>query len=241
VDIEINVQRRYPYGEVASQMLGYTSEVDKKDIENDPKKLMQMGDNIGKMGLERYYDNELRGQNGVGYVEVDAMGRRKKAEGGEKLLGFVAQTEPLAGNNIYLTIDLDLEMAAANALKARNFNGSVVAMDPQSGEILALVNYPSYEPQMISGREVNAKVWNQLREDKDRPLRNRAIQDHYPPGSTFKLIVGIAALAEGVANSKTTMNCHGFIPFGKRHFNCWKTHGSVDFIRAIKESCDVFF
>jgi penicillin-binding protein 2 len=103
------------------------------------------------------------------------------------------------------------------------------------------VNNPSYEPQMISGREINPKVWNELRESEDRPLRNRAIQDTYPPGSTFKLFLAIAALAEGKATAKSTINCNGSMLFGKRHFACWKRHGTIDFVRAIKESCDVYF
>lgn len=241
VDIEVNVQRRYPQGDVAAQVLGYIGEVDKREIASDTKKKFEPGDYIGKMGIERQYDEQLRGRNGVGYVEVDAMGRRRAAEGGEKLLGFVAQTEPSSGNNVYLTVDLDLQQTAAEAFRKRGYNGSLVAMDPRNGEILALVNYPSYEPQIISGREINAKAWRELAEDKNRPLKNRAIQDHYPPGSTFKLFLAIAGLAEGLATEKTAVICNGSMPFGKRRFNCWKRHGPTDFVRAIKESCDVFF
>jgi len=241
VDIEVNVQRRYPYSEIAAQVLGYTGEVTPRDIAADSKKVLESGDYIGKMGIERTYDSYLRGVNGVGYVEVDAMGRRKKSEGAEKLLGFVAQTEPVAGNNVYLTLDADLEVAAASAMKARNYMGSVVALDPRSGEILALVNSPSYDPGTISGREVNSKVWTELRNNKDRPLRNRAIQDHYPPGSTFKLFVAVAGLAEGIVSTKSNVNCSGHLPFGNRVFHCWKRHGVSDFVRSIKESCDVFF
>jgi penicillin-binding protein 2 len=226
---------------LAAQILGYTGEVDTKDIKSDATKQLQLGDYIGKMGIERTYDAELRGANGAGYVEVDAMGRRRKAEGSEKLLGFVAQTDPVPGNNIYLTIDLDLQKVALQAMKNRKFSGSVVAVDPQNGEILAMINTPSYDPGTISGREVNSKIWSELRENKDRPLRNRAIQDHYPPGSTFKLLVAVAALSEKVVNLNTTFNCHGGINFGKRRFNCHRTHGVVDFYKAIRESCDVYF
>ncbi len=241
VDIEANVQRRYPMKEISAQLLGYIGEVDTKDIAADPRKQLQPGDYIGKMGIERYYDNYLRGSNGVGYVEVDATGRRKKSEGAEKLLGFVTQDEPVTGKDIYLTLDVNLEKAAADAMKSRNYNGSVVALDPRTGEILAMVNYPSYDPQYISGREVNAKVWNQLRDDPDRPLRNRAIQDHYPPGSTFKLFLAMGVLGEKKATAHTSVNCTGQLRFGKRTFACWKRHGTVDLIHAIKESCDVFF
>lgn len=241
IDIEANIQRRYPYQELAAQVLGYIGEVETRDIQNDVLKQLQLGDYIGKMGIERTYDSFLRGVNGVGYVEVDAMGRRRKTEGAEKLLGFVAQTESIPGDDLYLTLDLDLELAAANAMKKRQFKGSVVALDPRNGEVLALVNYPSYDPGSISGREVDAKTWALLREDRDRPLRNRAIQDHYPPGSVFKIFPALAGLAEGKVNLSTTVQCNHQMRYGNRTVQCWKRHGSVDFLRAIRESCDIFF
>ncbi len=242
IDIEATVQRRYPYGDIAAQLLGYIGEVDSKDIKNDPEGKLQPGDYIGKMGIERNYDPYLRGVNGVGYVEVDAMGRRRKRdEPGERLLGYVTSTEPVPGDNLYLTLDADLQQVAAQSMKSRGFHGSVVALDPRSGEVLALVNDPSYEPGLISGREVDPKVWVELSQSKDRPLRNRAIQDHYPPGSTFKPFLAIAALAEGIATTETTVNCAGSMQFGSRRFHCWKRHGVINFTRAIKESCDIFF
>lgn len=241
IDIEATVQRRYPYGDFGAQLLGYIGEVTPNDVKNDPKKELQPGDYIGKMGIERNYDQYLRGANGVGYVEVDAMGRRRKTEGNEKLLGYVSQQEPVPGHNLYLTLDADLEMVAGNAMKSRGFNGAVVALDPRNGEILALVNRPSYEPGLISGREINPKTWAELSTNKDRPLRNRAIQDHYPPGSTFKLFLAIAGLAEGKITPHSGVNCHGSMQFGSRKFNCWKTHGAVDLLRSIRESCDVFY
>ncbi len=241
VDIEATIQRRYPYGDLGAQLLGYTGEVTPNDIRNDSKKELQMGDYIGKMGIERTFDAHLRGQNGIGYVEVDAMGRRRKAEGNERLLGYISQKEPMQGSNIYLTIDVDLQVAAGNAMRAKGFEGSMVALDPRSGEILALVNFPSYEPGSISGREVNQKVWADLSMSKTRPLRNRSIQDHYPPGSTFKLFMAIAGLAEKAVTPQHTINCNGSLHFGNRKFNCWKRHGTVDFIKSIRESCDVYY
>jgi penicillin-binding protein 2 len=240
IDIEANVQRRYPYGPTAAQVLGYVGEVDTNDLK-DQQKALNSGDLIGKTGLERTYDGFLRGTNGTGYVEVDANGRRRKTDNGERLLGFVAQTDPVPGSNLYLTIDMDIENAAAKAMTSRNYMGAVVALDPRNGEILAMVNEPSYEPEAISGREISQKAWAELSRNLERPLRNRAIQDTYPPGSIFKPIVAIAALAEGVATAKSQFVCHGSIPFGKRRFSCWKTHGALDFIRAIKESCDIVF
>ncbi len=241
VDIETNVQRRYPYGDLGAQLLGYTGEVTPNDIRNDVKKELLLGDYIGKMGIERTFDANLRGQNGTGYVEVDAMGRRRKVEGNERLLGYVSQKEPTQGNNLTLTIDADLQAAAGHAMRSRGFEGSVVALDPRSGEILALVNFPSYNPGDISGREINPKVWQELSTSKSRPMRNRSVQDHYPPGSTFKLFLSIAALAEKVVTPNTQINCNGHLQFGNRRFHCWKRHGTVDFVKSIRESCDVYY
>ncbi len=239
VDIEANIIRRYPFKEVAAQVLGYVSEVNKNDIRKDS--LLQMGDYIGKIGLEREYDSWLRGVNGLGFVEVDAFGRRRRAEAKEKLLGYVTQTPPIAGNDLYLTIDLDLELAAYESMKKHGFLGSVIAVNPQSGEILAMLNLPSFDSNELSKREVNPSSWKVFSNDPERPLRNRAIQDHYPPGSTFKPFLAIAGLSEKLVTKNSKTNCAGKMWFGNRFFNCWKTHGTVDFIRAIRESCDVFF
>ncbi len=242
IDIETTVQRRYPMGDFASQLLGCIAEVDNSDIGRTRKTKLVMGDFIGKAGIERQYDSILRGTNGVGYVEVDAMGRRKLANvDSSKLLGYVTQTDPVPGTDMELTLDADLEKVAADGFRSRGFRGSVVALDPRSGEILAMVNEPSYDPALISTREIDSRVWVQLSTNKERPLRNRAIQDHYPPGSTFKIFMALAGLKEGILNPTTTVNCPGFMHFGNRKFNCWKKHGVVDFKTAIRESCDVFF
>lgn len=241
VNIEASVVRRYQYGKAAAQLLGYVGEVNQRDIEAYPKKELRPGDYIGRAGLERVYDSDVRGLDGVGYVQVDARGRRRAPEHGEELLGFVTHTEPVPGNNLYLTLDIDLQAAAERAMTSREFLGSVVALDPRNGEILAMANLPSYYPASISGKQISPKVWRELGSDKNRPLRNRAIQDHYPPGSTFKLIVAAAALAEGTANLQTGSECRGAIRMGRRTIHCWKAHGWVDMLKSIKESCDVFY
>lgn len=241
VDIEANAQRRYPLGETGAQLLGYTGEVNKKEVERLKSKGIEQGDFIGRMGIERSFDEYLRGENGIGYVEVDAMGRRRKAETNERLLGFVSQTDPAPGDNLYLTLDADLQAVAGESMKARNYTGSVIALDPRTGEVLAMVSYPTYSPSEIAGREVDAKVWKGLRENEDRPLRNRGVQDHYPPGSTFKVFMTIAGLAEGKISPKSQVTCHGGMQFGSRRFNCWKRHGVVDTAKSIRESCDVFY
>lgn len=239
IDIESNVQRKYHFGEVSAQLFGYVSEVGKKDIKTDSR--LQQGDYIGRTGLERFFDSELRGIDGVGYVEVDARGRRRRSENSDKILGYFSRTEPSPGDSLYLTIDIDLSQTANQSMRSHEFNGTVIALDPRTGEILAMVNQPSYDPGKISGREVDPVIWSRLQNNRDRPMRNRAIQDIYMPGSTFKTIVGIAALGEGVAKKTKGMECHGFIKTGNHKLNCWKTHGWTDFVKAIRESCNVYF
>ncbi|MBY0369279.1 penicillin-binding protein 2, partial [bacterium] len=242
VDIETTVQRRYPMGDFASQLLGYIAEVDTSDIKRSTRLKLEMGDYIGKAGIERHYDSSLRGVNGIGYVEVDAKGRRKLADpDSAKLLGYVIQTDPVAGQDLYLTLDADLEKVATDTFRQHGFRGSVVALDPRSGEILAMVNEPAYDPSLVSTREIDTKFWAALSNNKERPLRNRAIQDHYPPGSTFKIFMAVAGLEEGLIKPTTVMDCPGFYQFGNRRFQCWKRHGPTDFVKAIRESCDVFF
>lgn len=238
VDIEATVRRRYPYGDLSAQVLGYVGQVDGDDIKKSRGKL-ESGDHIGKRGIERYYDSYLRGRNGIGYVEVDASGHRRKTEKGRKLLGYVAQTDPVPGENLHLTFDIDLSIAAREAM--HDYSGSVVALDPRSGEVLAMVNTPSYNPDLISGREIDPAVWRELSHNKLRPLRNRAIQDFYPPGSTFKPFLSLAALATGTVSQNKKITCSGKTRFGRRWFHCWKRHGLVDFYRAIRESCDIYF
>ncbi len=241
VYIEASVQRRYPYEAISSQVLGYVGEVNDKEIKSYSRFGLEMGDYVGKVGLEKTYDEYLRGVVGAGYVEVDARGRRRRTEEGKKLFGFAAQTEPVEGSALHLTLDMDLGVAAYEAMKKNEFNGSVVALDPRNGEVLVMLNFPTYDPETISGREVSSKVWAQLSQDEQRPLRNRAIMDHYPPGSTFKLFMAVAGMAEGLIHKDTKVDCKGYMRLGNRKFHCWKKHGIVDLTRSIKESCDFFY
>lgn len=245
IDIVSNVLRRYPYKDMAAQVLGYISEVNPNEIKaaakGGGKRKLQMGDYIGKIGLERIYDTHLRGENGFGYVEVDARGRRRRTEGGERLLSFVAETDPVPGRNIYLTIDVDLELAAQEALRSRKFNGALVALDPRSGEILAMVSEPSFNPGDLSKREIDNDVWKKVMTDPDKPLLNRPMQGAYPPGSTFKLFMAVAALSEKTTSKNFSVDCVGSFRFGNRAFSCWKTHHYVELVKSIRESCDVFY
>ena len=229
VSMQITPRRSYPLGPKLAHLLGYVGEASQQDLATDSR--YRMGDLVGKTGLEKRWESQLRGVNGGQQVEVDAVGRK---------LRVLREVEEIPGSTVKLTIDLDLQDAASEALGDRD--GSVVALDPNTGEILAFVDHPSFDPNVFA-RGVHSDEWRALLTDKHKPLNNRAIQGQYPPGSTFKIIVATAALEEGVINPFTRLNCPGGLQFGNHYFRCWKKggHGPVNLHEALVQSCDVFF
>ncbi len=229
VSLTITPRRSYPLGTTLSQLLGYVSEVSEKELAADPR--YRMGDLIGKTGLERGWESALRGVDGGQQIEVDAVGRK---------LRVLREVEEVPGNTVTLTVDLEVQAAAERALGERD--GSIVALDPNSGEILAYVNHPSYDPNVFA-HGVSTDEWQRLMKDPHHPLTHRAIQGQYPPGSTFKFIMATAAIEEGLINPFTRIHCGGGVQFGGHYFRCWKKggHGAVDLHEALVQSCDVFF
>ncbi len=229
VSLQITPRRSYPYGSTLAHLLGYVGEAGPDDLRADSR--YRMGDMVGKSGLEKRWEHFLRGVNGGQQVEVDSVGRK---------LRVLREVGEVPGDIVKLTIDLDLQMAATGALGERD--GSVVAIDPNNGEILAYVNRPSFDPNLFA-RGVKAHEWKELLTDKHRPLNNRAIQGQYPPGSTFKFIVAAAALEEGIVNPFTQIRCGGGLQFGNHYFRCWRKggHGAVNVHEALVQSCDTFF
>lgn len=229
VSLQITPRRSYPLGIKLAHLLGYVGEASQQDLATDSR--YRMGDLVGKVGLEKRWESALRGVNGGQQVEVDAVGRK---------LRVLREVEEIPGATVKLTIDLDLQDAASQALGDRD--GSVVALDPNTGEILAFVDHPSFDPNIFA-RGVRSAEWRGLLTDKHRPLNNRVIQGQYPPGSTFKIIVATAALEEGVINPFTRLHCPGGLQFGNHYFRCWKKggHGAVNLHEALVQSCDVFF
>ena len=229
VSLRITPRRSYPLGAQLSHLLGYVGEASPQDMLADPR--YRMGDLVGKTGLEKRWEKYLRGVNGGQQVEVDAVGRK---------LRVLREVEETPGDIVKLTIDLDLQETASHALGERD--GAVVALDPNTGEILAMVNNPGFDPNVFA-RGVHSDEWRTLLADKHHPLNNRSIQGQYPPGSTFKIVVATAALEEGVINPFTRIHCPGGLQFGNHYFRCWKKggHGSVNLHEAIVQSCDVFF
>ncbi len=229
VSMQITPRRSYPLGQTLAHLLGYVGEASPQDLEADQR--YRMGDMLGKSGLEKRWEQYLRGTNGGQQVEVDSVGRK---------LRVLREVEEVPGSTIKLTVDLDLQESAVHALGNRD--GSVVALDPNSGEILAYVNQPSFDPNLFA-RGIRRDEWKGLVDDKHRPLSNRAIQGQYPPGSTFKIVVATAALEEGIINPFTSIYCPGGYQFGNHYFRCWKHggHGTMDLHQALVQSCDTFF
>lgn len=242
VQIQQEIKRTNLYGDVAAHLLGYIGEVSSSELPNLNKTgdVYKLGDSVGKFGIEQKLEEVLRGEDGEKLVEVDALGRIKFDKSRGRVLSTELEKVATPGKNLVLSLDQDLQMAA---LKAFGDNaGAAVAIDPKTGEILAMISRPSFDPTSFS-RGITSTLWSQLVNNEKRPLRDKTIQDHYPPGSVFKIITAVAGLEEGAINDKTIFNCPGKIMFGGRAFHCHKRegHGNIDVRTAISKSCDVFF
>ncbi len=229
--VEAESERYYPYGEAYFHLLGYVARVNKEEYENLKNKGYSPEDLIGKKGIERIFEDYLRGQNGRIEMERDAYGRLGKV---------VGRTSPVSGNDLMITVRHDLQMRAYELLKDKR--GAIVALSPQDGALLTLVSAPSVDAnKFISGFEPGE--WEKIALDPKKPLLNKAIQP-YPPGSTFKIITALAGLEVGVIKGLNWgVFCPGYFNYGNHIFRCWerKGHGGVNLIKAIAQSCDVYF
>ncbi len=221
-------RRLYPRDGFAAHLIGYVGEVSEWDLNNPRYAAYEPGDVVGKGGVEETYDELLRGQDGSRDVLVDSHGRE---------VGYLRTQHTIPGQDLKLTIDIDVQRAAEIALGDRS--GAVVAMDPRNGEILAMVSHPSFDPNAFAVR-INRADWNKLITDPDHPLMNRAIQAQLAPGSTFKILMSVAGLQEGVAQDMRVM-CNGGASFYGHFYACDRHHGMVDIQHAIPWSCDTFF
>jgi len=221
-------RRLYPRDGFAANLIGYVGEVSEEDLNNSRFAYYEPGDVVGKGGVEETYDQLLRGQDGSRDVIVDSHGRS---------VGYLRTQHATPGQDLKLTIDLDLQKAAELALGSRN--GAIVAMDPRNGEILAMVSRPSFDPNAFAVR-INKTDWNKLITDPDHPLMNKAIQAQLAPGSTFKILMSVAGLQEGVAQTMNINCAGGWGPYGYFH-HCDEHHGAVNIHNAIPYSCDTFY
>lgn len=231
-ELEIDVEhlRLYRHGVQTSHVLGYLGRISEEELERAPG-VYDADDLVGKRGIEAVYDRWLRGEDGRVVVIVDSRGRVIEEYGRE---------EPRPGNDLWLTLDLRLQQAAERQLRDRV--GAIVALDPSSGEILALASSPSFDSNAFV-RGLTEKEWQELVQARHNPLQNRAIQNTHSPGSVFKIVVGSAGLAEGVITEHTRTYCPGYTTIYGRRFHCWKPggHGSVDLVEALAGSCNVYF
>jgi len=226
-------QRFYLKHAVAASLIGYVGEVD-EDMIAQPHSSYRPGDVAGKSGIERQYDRTLAGQDGMRRVIVNSRGQE---------MGSMTTLDAHAGNDLRLTVDLDLQLAAEAALGDRE--GAVVALDRRTGEVLALVSHPDFDPNDFAGR-IDRMEWQRLTTDPQKPLLNKAIQAQLAPGSTFKIVTATAALETGTIKPDFTLLCPGIVTIYGHTYHDWvwskhRSHGSVDLHRAIVQSCDVYF
>lgn len=243
VSVETFISREYTDKDTGAHLLGYISEISQETLprlrERDKYDYKQ-GDFIGQAGIEQQFDLEIRGQDGYQFMEVDARGRARRHVSSDDLYSGIENKQAEPGKNVRLTIDRDVQLAAYHALDGKD--GAAVAIDVENGEVIAMVSRPAYNPGNFS-TGLTSNYWGSLVMDEKRPLRDRTIQEHYSPGSTFKTLTHIAALEEGLINENTKVVCSGGYRLGGRTFHCWKKegHGVVDVVRALRESCDVFY
>ncbi len=233
VKVLVEYRRAYLNPMPIAHVVGYLGEINPRELEKAPRTLYRMGDFVGRYGIEASRERVLHGRRGAKQVEVDALGRE---------LEVLEEIEAKPGQDLVLSIDLDVQNAAAKALGDEA--GAVVAMNPKNGEVYCLYSSPSFDQNsFITG--LSAEDWETLSKDEKHPLKDRAISGVYPPGSTYKLITAAAGLAEGVITPETTFFCSGEIPFGRRTYKCWAFkkggHGQVNLHKALRESCDVYF
>ncbi|MEH6547154.1 MAG: penicillin-binding protein 2 [Sneathiella sp.] len=233
IQMDVGATRNYPYGELFAHIVGYVGAVSEKDLqtlEADP--LLELPEfRIGKSGIEKFYDKPLRGKAGYSRVEANAYGR---------IIRELNREEGTPGTEAVLTIDKKLQEFTAKRMGAES--AAAVVMDIHTGDILSMVSVPSFDPNAFANG-ISSKEWKELVSNSKRPLGNKAIGGQYPPGSTFKMIVALAALEAGVITDSHEVFCRGHTNLGKHRFHCWKRggHGKLNLENAISQSCDIYF
>jgi penicillin-binding protein 2 len=229
--VECNAKRNYVHQQLAVHLIGYLGEISAPELSSGKYQQNRGGDYIGRFGIEKAHENELSGKPGGKIVQVNANGQ---------VIEVLDTVPPVPGCNIFLTIDEQLQKKTEELLEGKT--GAALAMDPGSGEILAMASSPGFDPNLfISG--ISRKQWQALISNPDRPLMNKAVQGEYPPASTYKIVTAIAGLEEGIIDQDTTVYCSGSYTYGNRSYGCWKPqgHGRIRLVRAIAESCDIYF
>jgi len=233
VDVTAGLTRSYPFGDTAAHVIGYVGGITEDELRKAPEPAYRGLSQIGKVGVEKSHEDLLRGEPGAKVIEANAYGRP---------LRELDYQQGKAGRNLILTLDAKVQLVAEQALG--DFNGSVVAINPQNGEIIALVSKPGFNPHLF-GEGIDSKTYKALLEDPNRPLYNRALQGTYPPGSTIKPFMALAGLEYDIVDGNHREFCGGqmSLPGSSRKYRCWKRHGhgSLDMADAVARSCDIYF
>jgi penicillin-binding protein 2 len=233
IRIEVQPVRVYHYEDLAANTIGYLGAISRKELDEADRNLYSGEDIIGKKGIERLREKDLRGKKGQSYSEVDAKGFEQKQ---------LEKVEPLSGREIRLTLDVDLQQIAESYMAAGEKSGAVVVMEVNTGRLLVAVSAPSIHIKEFIGG-ISQEQWKALLDNPKHPLINKIVQATYPPGSTYKMVTALTGLAKGVIDENTGVYCPGSYTFGNRTYKCWRHsgHGAVSLNRAIGESCDVYF
>ncbi|PID76466.1 MAG: penicillin-binding protein 2 [Deltaproteobacteria bacterium] len=233
IRIEVQPVRVYPYHDLASHAIGYIGVIDQKELAAADREIYDGGDLIGKTGLEKIREQDLRGEKGHSSSEVNVRGFEQQ---------ILTELEPMPGSEIMLTIDAELQLVAETMMEIGDRSGAVVAMEVNTGRVLAAASAPAIHLEQFVGG-ISTKNWLAMAENDKHPMLNKAVQSAYPPGSTYKMITAVAGLVTGVITPETKVNCRGHYRFGNRKYKCWKKqgHGQVDLKKAITESCDIYF
>lgn len=231
VIVQVAPERAYPYNEVATQVFGYARAITADELKANRGKGYLGSDVIGKTGIEKQWEDVLRGEHGTELVEVDAMGAYR---------GSTARVEPVAGKDLLLTLDLDLQRVAQASLAGAK--GTIVALNPQTGDVLAMASSPALDGNLLTGA-ISAETWGEITGNKELPMSNRSISAAYPPGSTFKLYMAVGGMARGLINHTSTMPCPGYFYFAGRQYHCHKKggHGTISLQDALTLSCNAYF
>jgi penicillin-binding protein 2 len=233
IELSPKSKRRYKSPEAISHIMGYVAKVSDSDIESSVVKIHEGMTEIGKLGVERFYQNILSGQPGFEKLETDARG---------EVVRVLEKKESVRGKDIFLTIDLDLQNFIYEKVKSKE--GAIIVMNPNNGDILAFVSFPGYDINLFT-KSISTKQYSSLINDKRKPLINRVTAGQYPPGSTLKPFIGMIALEQEIIDENKLVNCDGAYELGnhKRPFRCWKKdgHGDANLSFALTQSCDVFF
>ncbi|MBI2570751.1 MAG: penicillin-binding protein 2 [Candidatus Schekmanbacteria bacterium] len=243
VSVDVESQRYYPQAPTAAHILGYVGEIWKSELDQAGFHGYLPGDLVGRSGVELVMEKNLRGTDGREWIEVDAEGRRLRpvpAQEADPMEGEDVDGTPVPGHDLVLTLDLALQRRAEELLAG--WKGAAVALDPNNGDILAMASSPTFDPNQLAGA-VNPAYWLELTENDQKPLMNRAIQNTYPPGSVFKVVVAAAALSRGLVSAGDTVVCRGAAWLAGRPIHCWKNggHGAMNLKSALINSCNVYF